>query len=170
MTPTRCSEPRCSALPAAGRSSGSAAGSERLPHLVHPSQQCVEQPGQWMTHGSGRVLAQSTGSEQETVCSGLRWGAVGSRYLSLRDDDGPHLVYHTLPASFKQHSSIDYTQSFSCEEILVTASSTLRLLPVSAPNAVLGGEWSAWGQGRSQRVLRLNCPTLAAPVIPPTHP
>lgn len=96
-----------------------------------------------MTHGSGRVPAQSTGSEQETVCSGLRWGAVGSRYLGLRDDDGPHLVYHILPAGFKQHRSINHTQSPSCGETLVTASSTLHLLPVSTPNAGLSGERAA---------------------------
>lgn len=119
---------------------------------------------------SGRVPAQSTGSEQETVCSGLRWGGLGSRYLSLRDDDGPHLVHHILPASFKQHGRINHTQGLSCGETPVTANSTSHLLPVRAPNAVLGSEWSAWGQGRSQRALLLDCPTLAAPVIPPTHP
>lgn len=77
------------------------------------------------THRSGSTPAQSTGSQQETTCRELRRGRVGSKYLSLGDDNGPHLVYHVLPAGFQQHSSINHAHCLSCGEALVTASSTL---------------------------------------------
>lgn len=60
---------------------------------------------------------------------------MGSRYLSLGDDNGPHLVYHILPAGFQQHGGINHTHRLSCGETLVTASSTLTLA-------------TAWGHGR----------------------
>ena len=57
---------------------------------------------------------------------GIEWG-VGSRYLSLRDDNGPHLMDHVLPACFKQHGGINHAHMLSCGETPVTTSSTLPL-------------------------------------------
>lgn len=79
-------------------------------------------------------------------------------------------MYHVLPAGFKQHSGINDTDRLSCGEALVITSSSLtHATGQHTPNAVLHSERSDWGQGRSHRGLLLNSPSLAVPIVPPTH-
>lgn len=68
------------------------------------------------------TFVRKNSSSQDRICSRDGVG-VGLRYLSLRDDNSPHLMDQVLPAGFKQHSRINHAHTLSCGESPVTASS-----------------------------------------------
>lgn len=83
------------------------------------------------------VLAQGRAQSAE--------GHWGAGYLRLRDDHGPHFVYHILPAGLKQYSGINHTHILPCGETPVTARSILLHTPESEWNSPL--ETGCWDSG-----------------------